>query len=132
MTSMVISLQIAAVAALLNLWLAVRCGRVRIGRKIVHGDGGDPLLHRRMRAHANFSEYAPIFLILLALVEYSIGSLWWLYFIGVLFVLGRILHGFGMDRDAVNPLRFGGILLTMLTMLALVVLALLAAWGVVT
>lgn len=33
------------------------------------GDGGEPLLERRMRAQSNAAEYLPIFLILLAIAE---------------------------------------------------------------
>src|SRR3546814_6042247 len=51
-----ISLTIAAGAALLNLWLALRVGRVRTKEKVFIGDGGNDLLTRRMRAHSNFVE----------------------------------------------------------------------------
>src|SRR3546814_12733619 len=51
-----ISLTIAAGAALLNLWLALRVGRVRTREKVFIGDGGNDLLTRRMRAHSNFVE----------------------------------------------------------------------------
>ncbi len=48
-----ISLTIAAGAALLNLWLATRVGRVRGQEKVSIGDGGNDRLIRRMRAQAN-------------------------------------------------------------------------------
>ena len=63
-----ISLTIAAGAALLNLWLATRVGRVRGQEKVSIGDGGNDRLIRRMRAHSNYIENTPIVLILLALV----------------------------------------------------------------
>src|SRR3546814_10949301 len=46
-----ISLTLAACAALLNLWLALRVGRVRPRENVFIGDGGNDLLTRRMRAH---------------------------------------------------------------------------------
>ena len=51
-----ISLTIAAGAALLNLWLSIRVGRVRTKEKVFVGDGGNELVTRRMRAHSNFVE----------------------------------------------------------------------------
>lgn len=59
-----ITLTLAAACALINFWLAVRCARIRVGAKLLHGDSGNMLLARRMRAHANFIEYTPIVLIL--------------------------------------------------------------------
>jgi uncharacterized membrane protein YecN with MAPEG domain len=72
-----ISLTIAAGAALLNLWLATRIGRVRGQEKVSIGDGGNDRLIRRMRAQANYVENTPFVLILLALVELGIGSGRW-------------------------------------------------------
>ena len=40
----------AAAAALINFWLALRCGQVRAREKISIGTGGNDLLERRMRA----------------------------------------------------------------------------------
>ena len=120
-----ITLTIAAAAALLNLWLGFRVGRVRIARKIATGDGGDPTIVARMRAQANFVEYTPFFLILLGLIEYARGPHPWLWGAGIAFILARIAHAFGMDRPAPNPLRFGGILVTLVALLGL---ALYAIW----
>lgn len=119
-----ITLTVAAAAALINIWLGMRCSRIRISDKIKMGDGGNALLHGRMRAHANFAEYVPIFLILLGLVELADGTGPWLWAAGGLFIAARIAHPFGMDRPAPNPLRMGGIMLTWLLML------LLAGWAV--
>ncbi len=59
----------AAILALIYLGLSfwVVAGRGKL--KVVHGDGGHHTLQRRIRAHANFSEYVPIILILCALLE---------------------------------------------------------------
>ena len=119
-----ITLTIAAAAALLNLWLAVRIGRVRIAGKVLHGDGGNPLLLRRMRAQANFIEYTPIVLILLALVEAARGTHGWLWAVGLAYVVARIAHAFGMDSETSNPWRGAGIGVTMLVMLGLALYAL--------
>ena len=47
----------------------------------------------------------------------------WLWAVGVLFVLARIAPPLGMERQAPNPLRAGGAVVTWM------VLALLAGWA---
>jgi uncharacterized membrane protein YecN with MAPEG domain len=103
-----ITLTIAAAAALVNIWLAVRVGRVRIASKVSIGDGGVPVLASRMRAQANFVEYTPFFLILLGLVELAHGSATWLWLVAIAYILCRIAHAFGMDRPVPNPFRMAG------------------------
>jgi len=117
-----ISLTIAAGAALLNLWLATRVGRVRGQEKVSIGDGGNDRLIRRMRAQANYVENTPFVLILLALVELGIGSSIWLWAVGALYLVGRILHAIGMDGMMWG--RMVGTIITMLTQLGLAVFAL--------
>ncbi|MGF7148303.1 hypothetical protein FHS96_001931 [Sphingomonas zeicaulis] len=94
-----ISLTIAGAAGLLTIWLAMRVSMVRRARKISVGDGGDPLLLGRIRAHANFIENTPLVLILLALVEFARGTNIWLWLVGAFYILGRIAHAYGMDAD---------------------------------
>ncbi|HTG39142.1 MAPEG family protein [Sphingomonas sp.] len=96
MMGLSVTLATAGVAALINLWLALRILRIRFGQRIIHGDGDDPVLAQRMRAHANFAEYAPIVLILIAAIEWTAGTSWWLALAGGLFIAGRIAHPFGM------------------------------------
>src|SRR5438067_1869694 len=92
-----ITLTMAGAATLMNVWLARRVGQVRIAAKVSVGDGGNEPLTRRMRAHANFVEYTPFFLILLGLVELATGSAPWLWAVGALYILARLAHPFGMD-----------------------------------
>ncbi len=117
-----ISLTIAAGAALLNLWLALRVGRVRTREKVFIGDGGNDLLTRRMRAHSNFVENTAFVLILLALVELGFGSSMWLWAVGALYLVGRILHSLGMDGMMWGCMV--GTIVTMLTQLGLALTAL--------
>ncbi|WP_414901536.1 MAPEG family protein [Sphingomonas flavalba] len=117
-----ITLTIAGAAALINIWLGWRCGQIRTREKIFIGDGGNPLLVARMRAHANFIEYTPIVLILIGLIELAEGTSPWLWTVGVVYVLARICHGFGMD--GVVRLRVIGTVVTMLTLAGLGICAL--------
>ncbi|MGP1351934.1 MAG: MAPEG family protein [Parasphingopyxis sp.] len=121
-----ITLIIAAAAALLNIWLAVRVGRVRTSAKVSVGDGGNEMLTRRMRAHANYAEYTPFFLILLALVELAWGANIWLWGAAILYILGRLAHGFGMDGN--DKLRAFGTMSTLLVLLGLAIYALVIAY----
>ncbi len=92
-----IALTTTGAAALVNFWLAWRIAQVRSDEKIWVGDGGSPRLIARMRAQLNFAEYAPVVLILIALIELARGTQLWLWVVAVVFILGRVLHGFGMD-----------------------------------
>ena len=116
MTTLPITLTIAGAAALLNIWLAYRVSAQRRQHKVSLGHGGNPGLEARMRAHGNYVEYTPFFLILLGLIELARGAETWLWLVAIIFIVGRILHAFGMDRPAPNALRVIGILLTWLTL----------------
>lgn len=123
-----ITLTIAGAAAILHVWLSLRVSRLRRPLKIGVGDGGNEMLARRMRAHGNFAENAPIFLILLAFVELATRGNLWLWGVGILFILARLAHAFGMDRPGANPLRVGGIAISWLVLLGLGLYAILIAY----
>ena len=73
-----VTLAAAAAAAIVNLWLSIRVGQVRHQAGVSIGDGGNELLVRRMRAHANFIENAPLVLILIACIELARPDTQWL------------------------------------------------------
>ena len=114
-----ITLTMAGAAAILHVWLSLRVSRLRRPLKIGFGDGGNEILLRRMRAHGNFAENVPIFLILLAALELATGGNLILWAAAILFILARIAHAFGMDRPGANPLRVGGISVSWLVLLGL-------------
>src|SRR3546814_14522272 len=112
-----ITLTFAATAALLNLLLAIRVSRLRVAHKILHGDGGNVALARRMRAHANYIEYTTFILILAGLVELARGSEAWLWIVALVYIVCRALHAFGMDQDFPSNLRPFVVLVTWATLL---------------
>ncbi len=114
-----ITLTMAAAAVVLHIWLATRCGRVRMRENISLGAGGNKLLLARMRAHLNFTENTPLFLLLLLLVELGGGYQFWLWIAGILFMLARVAHALGMDRLVPNRLRMLGTSVSFLLLLAL-------------
>lgn len=110
--------EIVALYAAINLILApvlmYRVGQVRIRKKIFLGDGDDPKLFSRIRAHGNFTENAPLLLIgLFALASLSALPLV-LHIFGGLFTLGRILHALGMA----GTLRQGRLIGTLSTIIS--------------
>jgi len=106
-----ITLMTAGGAALINLWLAIRTTGVRRAAHVSIGDGGNERLICRMRAQANFVEYAPFVLILIAVVEFSAGTSLWLWAVAALFLLARVAHPLGMDG-----MRYGRIIGTVVTL----------------
>ncbi len=114
-----ITLTIAGAAAIVNLWLAIRIATLRVKSKVLIGDGGNVHLIARMRAQLNFVEYTPFVLILIALIELAEGSHTWLWATGIIYIIGRILHPFGLDKPTANPLRGAGIMTTFIVLIGL-------------
>lgn len=123
------TLSLAAAAAIINLWLAIRCGQVRGKAGISIGTGGNDLLERRMRAQLNFVENTPWVLLLIAGLELAGRGGAWLAPVGAVFMLGRVAHGLGMDGTALKAGRSIGTLITMLTQLGLAIVAVLVVLG---
>ena len=115
----------ASLIAILFLWLSARVIIYRRRNRISLGDSGSKSLLKRMRAHANCAEYAPIALILLALVEFSGAPSYVVHGLGVLLVAGRFVHGWGFSASPpVMNARVLGMVVT-LSMIALSALGLL-------
>ena len=117
-----VSLVLAGVLALLNIWLGFRVGQVRGSEKVSIGDGGNERVIRRMRAHANFAENAWVVLALVLVIELAVGTSAWLWAAATAFALARVGHGLGMDGRGFG--RSGGTAVTFLLQLAL------AAWAI--
>ena len=123
------TLSLAAAAAVINFWLAIRCGRIRAKAKISIGTGGNDLLERRMRAQLNFVENTPWVLLLIAGIELAGKGGAWLAPVGAIYMVGRVAHGLGMDGTALEKGRGIGTMITMLSQLGLAVVAVLVATG---
>jgi hypothetical protein len=120
----------AALLGLLLLWLSYRVSRERIAHNVALGDGGHASLQRAIRAQANLTEYAPLALILLASIEAEGFHPPAVHTLGVLLVVGRGLHAFGLIRTAgaSAPRAIGA----SLTWLMILLGSLLAMLGVVS
>ena len=87
----------AGLLAIIYMALAANVGMTRTRRKISLGDSGDPDLIVSIRRHANFAEWVPLALLLMALIELNGGSKTWLHTLGAVLLAARIVHPFGLD-----------------------------------
>ena len=69
-----ITLLYASLLGLLQVTLAYKVGSSRLKTNTLLGDGNQSEVLQKVRAHGNLTEYVPIFLILLALIETAHGS----------------------------------------------------------
>ncbi len=103
----------------------------RLGGNVLFGDGGQDGLQRRIRSHANFIEYVPLTLLLIALYEAGGGAHAWVQGLLIVLVIARILHPIGMLAGTNTPRQFacrgGGILATLAVMAIASILLLLRA-----
>ncbi|MEO5962933.1 MAG: MAPEG family protein [Thermomonas sp.] len=121
-----ITLLFASLHVLLMLVLLARISTHRHGHKIGLGDGGDLVLSRKVRVHGNFIEHAPVALLMLGLLELCGLPALWLWVLGSVLLLGRVMHAAGLSRTAGYSVgRFWG---TAMTWLALLLMALAGIW----
>jgi len=125
-----VSLLFAALHALLLIGLSLSVVLQRRSARVGLGDGGDAVLARRIRVQANFIEYVPLALLLLALLELGGLARMWVWVFGSVLLLGRMLHAVGLSGSAgTSKGRLYG---TLLTWIGLVAMALTGVWLAVT
>jgi hypothetical protein len=118
--SLTITAIYASLAGLLLLVLSFRVVRSRRKLSVGLGDGGQESLLRAQRAQANFTEYVPIALILLAVAESQVLTGWLLHTAGAVLLLARLLHAWGLSQSSGRSFgRYWGTLLTWVVILAL-------------
>ena len=91
------TLMLAGLLTLVHFWLSMRVGAVRRSEGVSVGDGGNERVIRRMRAHANFAENAPLLVALVLAIELARGPSAWLIAAAAAFAVARVLHPLGMD-----------------------------------
>ncbi len=123
---MAVTLLTAGLCGLVYFWLSWRVVQTRQKSQVSLGDGGDAVLLQRIRAHANFAEYVPICLILIAAIELSFDAApqpLWIAGFGLVGV--RVCHAIGMSKQGANGWRLVGAAGTWTVM---VLLSLWAIW----
>jgi uncharacterized membrane protein YecN with MAPEG domain len=89
----------AALLAALFLVLSVRVIAWRRQQRVEFGHGEDAELLRRQRVHANFAEYVPFALLMMALAESLAPPDLLVHASGILLVAGRALHAYGVSQS---------------------------------
>ena len=119
---------VAALLGLILIKLSFAVINLRRQNKVSLGSGGNDALERAIRAQANFTEYVPTGLILIACLEVN-GAPWWLVLIpGLTLIVGRVFHALGINQIPPNfSKRVLGMKFTFHTLIALAVLNL--AWS---
>jgi uncharacterized membrane protein YecN with MAPEG domain len=92
----------AAVLALLFIILSVRTIKSRREHKVAIGDGGEKSILRASRVHANFSEYVPLTLLLIAMLEIQSYSDWVIHGLCIALLAARIAHAYGASQTNEN------------------------------
>lgn len=116
-------------AGALAIWFLALSYRVvqRRGHGISLGDGGDTLLLRRIRGHANFAEYVPLILLMMAMLEFGGATpAWLLHLLGATLLVARLLHGYALSFS--EHFKFGRFWGTLLTFVLLLVCGALCLW----
>lgn len=91
--------------------------KARGREKVSLGAGANNEILHLVSAHGNFSSYAPLFLLMMALVEMQNLNSVLLHVVGVTFLLGRVLHYLSMkDKERTFKKRKLGMQLTLLPM----------------
>ena len=113
---------IAALLSLILIKLSFAVINLRRENKVSLGGGGNDALERAIRAQANFTEYVPTGLILIACLEVN-GAPWWLVLTtGLTLIIGRVFHALGMNQAPPNfSKRVLGMKFTFHTLIALAI-----------
>ncbi|HSS46656.1 MAG TPA: MAPEG family protein [Burkholderiales bacterium] len=127
-----IILPYAALLGLLLVYLSYKVVRYRVKFKIGVGDGGNAELVRAIRVQGNFVEYVPLALLLISLVELAGFSVWVVQVLGIVLLVGRIIHAQGLGASAgPSRARVIGTASSWLTIAVAAILCLLAFGGVI-
>ena len=100
----------AIFAALLAIEFILLSGWVVMGRlnkNALFGDANDSEFGKRIRTQANFAEYVPFAVLLIALLEARGGSHGLVITLLVILLIARLIHPVGMFAPPNSPQQFG-------------------------
>lgn len=110
----------AALLSLILLGLSIQVIKYRRKHTISVGDGDIPELQQARAAHSNASENSILCLILMAMVEYNGASVDFIHFIGIMLIIGRLLHAYGIMKTDFKA-RKHGMIITFFVLISLIV-----------
>lgn len=111
---------LSSLLALIFVFLSTRIVRLRKHHKISIGGQGIYELEMAIRAHGNFSEYVPLFLVMLLCAEAHATSQLVVATLALSFLIGRLAHLMAFLAQKQNfQLRKIGMILTFVPLLVL-------------
>jgi uncharacterized membrane protein YecN with MAPEG domain len=117
----------ALVLAVMYVVLTIRVIKRRMATRTSVGDGGDALLNRAIRIHANFAEFVPFALLMIALAEMNGSPAWSIHVLGGVLVLARLSHAYGLQSDTRLQFRKAGMIGTFIVLVGAGIHAVLGA-----
>jgi len=108
----------ASLCALLLVKLSLQVISLRRKHRISLGDGGNTELQAAIRTQGNATEYIPIVLILMMLLEWATAAWWLIHLAGIALLASRILHASALKTSNVKR-RVLGMKITFFLILAL-------------
>jgi uncharacterized membrane protein YecN with MAPEG domain len=121
------------ILALLYAALSMQVSRLRRGNRVLFGDGENLRLRSAIRAHANFAEYVPIIVLMVAMLEMSGMPAIRVHLLMAPLLVARLLHPLGMYAGPrslqFQICRVGGTVLTTLVLIGAALLLLLRSFG---
>lgn len=118
-----------ALLALMMFALTFLVIRERRAKRIGLGDGGEKQMLRVTRMHGNFSETVPMGIAFLLVLPLLGGGPLLINVIGVLLVVGRALHAYGLWTTSGSSVgRVAGMMMTFTAWIVGAVAALVLAW----
>jgi uncharacterized membrane protein YecN with MAPEG domain len=122
----------AAILGLLGAALTVNVIVNRVKGGVTSGDGGVPRLTQAIRAHCNFTEQAPIALIVILVAEAARARPLKINILGALLVISRLASAYTLNQTLNNTwLRVlgGGLAVLVLATASIVALIAMAGFG---
>jgi len=118
MTLPMISAYTAAILGIFQIMLMIPAANSRRKFRVLIGDGNNEDLLYKIRRHGNFTENAPIFLILLAFLEIAGAAPNLVIALAITFIVTRLSHAYALSGPG-KPLasRLIGAMGTVLTIL---------------
>ncbi len=99
-----ITILYAGILGLMAFAIATKPGFMRGKLGISVGDGGNAELLLHMRRHGNFTEWVPMAIILIALLEAQGAPATAIHVLGAGLVVARVCHAVGLKGDTVAGL----------------------------
>jgi len=110
---MIITPVFSAIFAIFFVFLSIKVIKIRRDHKISLGTGKNKFLERAIRVHANFAEYVPFALFLIAMLEINKSHIIITLILCLILLIGRIIHAWGVSTESENfSYRVAGMVLT--------------------